>query len=161
MMKCIRWKSFVMGMVFMLVISIVFIPAFADYVTKTINVQTGLKVYSDDQLVTFTDANGNPVEAFMYNGTTYLPVRASSNLFGKAIVFDGKSQSIFIGKHESSEIQGYLGYDVKSVFNSNPTYYTGWSGCDNLGNIYTKGIGFTDYEYTSDTGYVEWNLDAK
>jgi hypothetical protein len=45
------------------------------------------------------DANGNPVEAFMYNGTTYLPVRAISSAFDKSIVWDGETSGVYIGKH--------------------------------------------------------------
>jgi len=49
------------------------------------------------------DANGNPVEVFIYNGTTYLPARAVSTAVGKPISWDGKTQTIDIGKHDSEE----------------------------------------------------------
>ena len=43
-----------------------------------------------------TDANGKPVEVFIYNGTTYVPIRAVSNTFGADIGYDRNTQTISI-----------------------------------------------------------------
>ena len=43
-----------------------------------------------------TDANGKAVEAFIYNGTTYVPIRAVSNAFGADIGYDRNTQTISI-----------------------------------------------------------------
>lgn len=42
-------------------------------------------VVIDGQQRTFTDVNGNVVYPLLYNGTTYLPVRAIGNLMGKTV----------------------------------------------------------------------------
>lgn len=39
---------------------------------KNITVERGVTVYVDDQKLNPGDANGNPVEPMLYNGTTYL-----------------------------------------------------------------------------------------
>lgn len=40
-----------------------------------------IKIYMDGELVKPKDANGQTVEPFIYNGTTYLPVRAVGNAY--------------------------------------------------------------------------------
>lgn len=77
-------------------------PALAAMIRKTIEVYTGVNIYIDDVKLNPTDAQGNPVEVFVYNGTTYLPVRAVSEALNKNIQWDGTTQSVFIGKHGSS-----------------------------------------------------------
>ena len=80
-------KGFVIGfLVALLVMSAV--PAFA-LAGKEVTIYPGVNIYIDDVLLEPKDVNGNPVEAFIYNGTTYLPVRAIGNAFGKNIAWDG------------------------------------------------------------------------
>lgn len=49
---------------------------------KTITVTSGVNVEFNNEAIDMTDANGKAVEAFIYNGTTYVPIRAVSNAFG-------------------------------------------------------------------------------
>ena len=92
------------------------IPALAATVSKNIEVYTGVSIYVDDVKLNAKDANGNPVEAFIYNGTTYLPVRAISEAVGKPVVWDGKTTTVYLGKHDSTEPTAYL---------HNMDYYSG------------------------------------
>lgn len=46
----------------------------------------------------FKDANGQTVYPLIYNGTTYLPVRAVSALMKEPIDWDADSKTVFIGK---------------------------------------------------------------
>ena len=64
---------------------------------KTIQVFSGVTIYVNDALYVPRDANGNIVEAFIYEGTTYLPARAISDAVGRQIRWDGETQSVFIG----------------------------------------------------------------
>lgn len=59
-----------------------------------ITVSTGVNLYVDGQLYIPTDVNGNVVTPFVYNGTTYLPARAVSNLYGASIAWDGSTNSV-------------------------------------------------------------------
>ncbi len=78
-------------------------PTFAALAQKTIKVFTGVNIYIDDQKLDPRDANGNPVEVFVYNGTTYLPVRAVGEAVGKTVQWDGKTNSVYLGKHSSNK----------------------------------------------------------
>ena len=50
----------------------------------------------NNDAVPMTDANGKAVEAFIYNGTTYVPIRAVSNAFGADIGYDRNTQTISV-----------------------------------------------------------------
>jgi len=43
------------------------------------------------------DINGNIVEPFIHQGTTYLPIRAVSQALGKEVVWDGETSTVFVG----------------------------------------------------------------
>lgn len=64
------------------------------YDSASLNIYTGVGIYYNDELFTPTDVNGNPVEPFLCNGTTYLPVRAISALFGAKIDWDGEAKTV-------------------------------------------------------------------
>lgn len=56
----------------------------------------------DGELVEPKDANGQTVEPFVYNGTTYLPVRAVSNAIGKDVSRDGVEKVVYLGAKPGS-----------------------------------------------------------
>ena len=62
-----------------------------------------IKIMIDGAEYVPTDANGNVVEPFIYNGTTYLPVRAVANAFGKDVKWDGENATVFLGKEGRME----------------------------------------------------------
>ena len=94
-------------------------PALAAGLSKYIEVSTGVSVYVDDVKLDPRDANGNPVEVFIYNGTTYLPVRAVSNSLGIPIQWDGSTRSVYVGQHTG---------DKPAVWLANMDYFSGTSG---------------------------------
>ena len=102
-MKKFRFRSFLAGVLVTLMAVFVVIPAVAAYAKKTIDIYTGVNIYVDDKLIQPKDEQGNPVEPFIYDGTTYLPIRAISTALGKPIAWEGKTQSVYVGKHESTE----------------------------------------------------------
>lgn len=61
-------------------------------------VYDNIKIYVDGILIHPRDGNGNSVEPFIYNGTTYLPVRAVSEALGKKVTWNGNSKSVYIGE---------------------------------------------------------------
>ncbi len=56
-----------------------------------------IKIVIDGNAITPTDANGNPVEPFIMDGTTYLPVRAVANAFGKEVGWDDATNTVSLG----------------------------------------------------------------
>lgn len=58
----------------------------------------GIRIVIDNKEFTCTDANGAVVEPMIYNGTTYIPVRAVSTAFGKAVYWDGEENTVYLGK---------------------------------------------------------------
>lgn len=98
-------KNKLQGMVIGIVLMGLFYsyPVLAAFVDKNITVQTGVKIYVNDNLLNPTDEKGNPVEPFSYNGTTYLPARAIAKAFDTDIKWEGKTGSVYIGKHKSNE----------------------------------------------------------
>ena len=67
---------------------------------RKITVYSGVDIYVDFARLYARDANGNPVEVFIYNGTTYLPVRAVGEAVGKAVQWEAKTSSVYIGQHK-------------------------------------------------------------
>lgn len=63
---------------------------------KTITVTSGVNVEFNNEAIDMTDANGKAVETFIYNGTTYVPIRAVSNAFGADIGYDRNTQTISV-----------------------------------------------------------------
>lgn len=102
-----RIRAFFMGVLATLLLVNLATPALAA-AGKKIEVFTGVKIFIDDTQLHPKDAAGNPVDVFIYNGTTYLPVRAVSEGLGKPVQWDGKTQSVYIGKHSSDTPAAYL-----------------------------------------------------
>lgn len=58
-----------------------------------------VRIVLDGKELIPTDANGNRVEAQIIDGTTYLPVRAVTNAFGKAVYWDGSTSTVYLGNY--------------------------------------------------------------
>lgn len=71
-------------------------------------------VIVDGEKQTFTDANGTEVYPLVYNGTTYLPVRAIGNLMGKNVYWDAATSAITL-KSPSYDLGGALLYEDKNI----------------------------------------------
>lgn len=57
-----------------------------------------IKLVVNGKEVTPKDANGNVVEPFAYNGTTYLPVRAVGEALGKTVRWEGETKTVHLGE---------------------------------------------------------------
>ncbi len=90
--------------------------AYAASNTKTIEaLYNNIKIYVDGVKIDPKDANGNTVEPFIYNGTTYLPVRAVGEAIGKTVTWDGATQSVYLGEKPG---------DVQYLMDVCPPYLT-------------------------------------
>lgn len=111
-------------------------PALAALTNKTIQVATGVSLYINDQKLDPKDPNGNPVEPFILDGTTYLPVRAVSEALGVPIQWEGSTWSVYIGQHTSDKPAAWLSQMDYFSGTENNIFYTDASEKDNLGNTH-------------------------
>ena len=72
------------------------IPAMASTVRELSASFNGIKITLDSQEIVPTDALGNPVEPFVVDGTTYLPVRAVASAVGLDVAWDGETQTVVL-----------------------------------------------------------------
>lgn len=75
-----------------------------------------IKVMVNGNEITMTDADGNTVEPFIVNGTTYLPVRAVGNALGKNVYWDENAKAVNISDYNQSTFFSELPYDSCSNF---------------------------------------------
>lgn len=88
-------KGYVLGV--LSAILLVGSVAYATTGTKTIEVlYNNIKVYKDNILCELKDANGTVIEPFIYNGTTYMPVRGTANLADMQVTWEGATQSVYL-----------------------------------------------------------------
>ena len=97
---------------------------------KTIAVTSGVNVEFNNEAIDMTDANDKAVEAFIYNGTTYVPIRAVSNAFGADIGYDRNTQTISIYDDFS---------EVAAVAHGMSNILTGYSEAMFVGLAYVTG----------------------
>ncbi len=126
--------------------------------TKSIEVvYDNIKVYKDNVLCETKDANGNVVEPFIYNGTTYMPVRGTANLAGMDVTWDGITKSVYLWNEMTAD-DTYL-MDVCPPYLTDDAYeaYLGSQGkyFEMANEKYTNG--FT----LAASGAAYFKLDAK
>ena len=121
MKKMHRVRDILTGALAMALVFALASPAGAALAGKTIQVLTGVDIYVDGVEMKPTDANGKPVDTFVYNGTTYVPLRAVSQYLGKAVSYDGKNQRVYIG--EAPGMKQYL-LTVCPPYETNYGYYS-------------------------------------
>lgn len=97
-----QWKSFMMGVLTTLLLVGAVGTAAATVGTVPANLEySNITVTLDGVPVKLVDVNGNPVEPFIIDGTTYLPIRAISNAFGLEVDWDGATQTVIL-KHPNT-----------------------------------------------------------
>ena len=91
-------KGFILGVLLMAMIFSMPITGFGTTGSKTLSVYyNNIKVFINQSMIDLRDASGNTVEPFIYNGTTYLPLRAVANALGQEVSWDNKTKSVYIG----------------------------------------------------------------
>lgn len=100
-------KGFIMGVVLTTLLLVGTITAFA--ATQTIQVSFDqIKIAVDGNIITPKDASGNVVEPFIYNGTTYLPIRAIGEAIGKSVSWDQAAKTAYLGNVPSTGGKYYV-----------------------------------------------------
>ena len=150
-----RVRDFLAGALTLALVMGLAVPAGAALTGKTIQVLTGAEIYIDGVKMEPADANGNPVETFAYNGTTYVPLRAVSEYLGKAVNWDGANQRVYIG--EAPGVKQYLN-TVCPPYQSDG--YKTPTTVEMAGQKYANVIQFSDY-WTSGGGWALYNLNGQ
>lgn len=98
--------GFVLALVLMCGVNALFSPGAAANADKNAKLSyRDIKICIDGQVITPKDANGKVVEPFIYDGTTYLPVRAVGAALGKAVDYDGKTHTVYLGAKPAGGVQ--------------------------------------------------------
>ncbi len=63
---------------------------------KQINARFGVQISVNGVTQHLTDASGNPVQAFEYNGTTYVPIRGVAQALGAQVGYDASTDTASI-----------------------------------------------------------------
>lgn len=119
---------------------------------------SGIKIVVDGVAVTPKDANGNAVEPFIVDGTTYLPVRAVAEALGKEVGWDGDTRTVYIGQQPGKEINWmkevpvYLTQDAK-VYTGDPQKSFKAGGYDQTKGVVLEGTG-------DKYAYAVWNTNG-
>jgi hypothetical protein len=94
-LKKLKW--FTLGVAVCLLITAFALPALASSRSKTAELfYRDIKITLDGTSVTPTDTNGNIVEPFIIDGTTYLPVRAITNALGLDVIWDEETSTVIL-----------------------------------------------------------------
>lgn len=90
---------------------------FADSISKTVTaVYNNIKIMIDGEEITPKDVNGNVVEPFIIDGTTYLPVRAIASALDQEVNWDGETNTVYIGEMPSKNTAFEVNSDSMKPF---------------------------------------------
>lgn len=84
------------------------------YVEKTL-VYTDIKITVNGASLVPKDANGNYVESFIIDGTTYLPVRAVASFLGLGVEWDGSTNTVILSSKKKTPVTWSLENGVLTV----------------------------------------------
>ncbi len=116
---------------------------YAKQASESINViYDNIKILIDGKEYQPTDANGNVVEPFIYNGTTYLPVRAIANAFDKDVDWEAQTSTVTLGSknYDWLDQMGYAEYECSGVGNIFYPIDKGTKATDGI--KYDRGLAF-------------------
>ena len=92
-----HFKGLVIGLlVGILISSSVMIATASNGAITLENVINGINITINGEAFTPKDANGKAVDVFLYNGTTYVPIRAIGQAFDKEFEWDGATRTVKI-----------------------------------------------------------------
>lgn len=88
-------KGFVLGVCCTAILTggVALAKSYSDYIEVTYD---NIKVYKDNVLCELKDSNGSIIEPFIYNGTTYMPVRGTASLADMEVTWDGNTKSVYL-----------------------------------------------------------------
>lgn len=104
-----KTKYMILGMFFTGVVTTSVMPAMAKVSNEQIAVKfKNITIIADGSLVTPKDSDGNIIEPFVYDGTTYLPITSVGDAFGQEVSWDSTDNTVYIGKKEKLDIKSFI-----------------------------------------------------
>lgn len=99
-----QWKGFVAGFVVATLMLSLAGSALAATVTKQLTAYyNNIKISLNGSEVVPKDVKGNPVDPFIVDGTTYLPIRAIASALGLDVDWDGTTKTVVLTSPEYSQ----------------------------------------------------------
>ena len=90
-----RWKDMLAGALIVTAVATLAVPTLAATGSRSVKVDySDIKLVINGATVTPRDGNGNVVEPFTIDGTTYLPVRAVANALGMDVDWNGSTNTV-------------------------------------------------------------------
>ncbi len=91
-------RKFILGSLLSITIFSLGVVA-SDNITEIIaQLRPDIKIYVDNEITHFENANGDDVYPILYNGTTYLPVRSAGEMMGKDVLWNADTNSIYLNE---------------------------------------------------------------
>ena len=101
----------------------------------------GIRIVLDGKEFTCTDANGSVVKPMIYNGTTYIPARAVSSAFGKAVYWDGEEKTVYLGNMDGKLEKPTLRLeDIENIADNKGNFSKEQNIFDNYNNFYGSAV---------------------
>lgn len=128
---------------------------------ETIEVMyNNIKVYKDNVLCELKDSNGTVIEPFIYNGTTYMPVRGTASLADMQVTWDGNTQSVYLWDTLSPAGTSFMEVCPPYDKSSGCFTYLSTSGksFSMAGEKYSDGLTFSS---SSSSSFALFNLNSK
>ena len=146
-------KGFVTGVLASVLVATTIAPAAASALREIRVSMGGIKIYVDGNLKKPTDAKGNVVEPLIYDGTTYLPVRACVGMLtDKEVSWDGSTESVYIGKRPDADAKS-VALDTLKPLNINwCKVFTGKDAQFNLLDETVSPFNALKFKWTSSSG---------
>lgn len=140
--------------------------ATAGEVQKTLTYRN-IKITINGSALTPKDANGNAVEPFIIDGTTYLPVRAVANALGLDVGWDGATNTVSLSEPGSAPAvpaapTGEPTLGEKNALETAKSYlsYSSYSYTGLIGQLEYEGYTTKEATYGADNCGADWNEQA-
>ena len=105
-----RWKDMLAGALIVTAVAALAVPALAATGSRNVRVDySDIKLVINGETVTPRDGDGNVVEPFTIDGTTYLPVRAVANALGMDVSWNGNTHTVTLTGGVNDSYGDYIG----------------------------------------------------
>ena len=99
------WRGFGLGLILTVAVMGLSVSALAATVSRTIQVEEGVGISLNGATFIPRDVNGNEVPVFLYNGTTYVPLRAVGEAMGMDVSYDSATKTAILVTADKSAAQ--------------------------------------------------------